>query len=783
MKGKRGDYGLLTARMNWRIKEHPTSNGELLTLQKQTEYSDAFLRLCLHRGLDTKEKIDAFLQQDETSFHDPFLLYEMEKAIDRIKIAIEEGQAIKVFGDYDADGITSTAILVEALESLGANVSYYLPNRFSDGYGPNPRLFQTFIDEGTELILTCDNGVTGHESIALANQHGIDVIVSDHHEIPETLPDAYAVIHPKHPNGNYPFEDLSGAGVALKIAGALMERIPYEWLDLAAIGTVADLVSLTDENRWIVQQGILALRQTERLGLHLLFEKASIQVDQLDEESIGFIIGPRLNALGRLGDASPGVELLLSFDEERLEEVVAMIQTTNSKRQEIVAEIFESALKKVEALEELPLILLLAETNWHEGVLGIVASRLVEHTGRPTILLHLDEETGIAKGSARSIESVHIYEALSTSSDLLLKFGGHKMAAGMSVAKEQLDQLAHSLNEYAKPLQADIEKGETLYIDEILSVEEVNLAFLEELNLLKPFGTGNAKPVFGFRDTEVKNVRKIGADQQHLKMILQRNQEQLDVIGFNHGKLANHLTEQQPVSAVGELSVNTWKDISKPQLFLKDLKVNQVQYFDLRSSKLAADSLTKEASVYLFFNRKFFEQTANRIPSSSVAVLLESDDSIPPFGDTLRNLVLMDCPTRLDDLASFLADHSFENYYVYAYPIKPATLEGMPTKEQISHIYKYFYTRQNMDVRGKLDALAKYLQIHKNLLIFIISMFLEAKFVTIDNGVLNPVKNPQRIELTETETYQQRIKNIKAEKLFIYGLFDEVKTWLSEQGN
>lgn len=767
--------------MNWEIKEQTFDNGQLDKLKADTSYSEAFIKMCLARGLDTTEKIHDFIEDDKPTFHDPFLLFDMEKAVSRIKQAIELGETIMIFGDYDADGITSTAILVEALEMLGGNVTYFLPNRFTDGYGPNPALFQSFVDEGAELIITCDNGVTGHESVELMSQQNIDVIITDHHELPDTLPQAHAIIHPKHPEGAYPFGDLSGAGVALKVAAALLEQIPTQLIDLAAIGTVADLVSLTDENRWLVKQGVLLLKQTERIGLHLLFEKASINSDTIDEETIGFLIGPRLNALGRLGDAAPGVELLLSFDEERLVELVDFIQETNTKRQGIVNDIYVSASEKIEAFEELPNIIVLADASWHEGVLGIVASRLVEDTGKPVILLNHNEQTGIMKGSGRSIEAVHLYEALLACSSLLVKFGGHKMAAGMSLEAENHAQFTESLNVYLLPFEEEIEKGVTVQLDEVLSLEEANLTFLKEINLLKPFGTDNPKPVFGFKDVPVQNVKKIGADQKHLKFMFQENKEQLDVIGFNQGPLAEFLTANQTVSAIGELGINTWRDISKPQFQLKDIKVDSVQYFDRRSSKFNPISLERKNSVYLFFNEAFFEKVANHLDASSVAVLLESSDDIPPFSEQYEQLVILDCPTNQDYLSRFLSQHSFQNYYIYAYPVNSIVGEGMATQAQFGLVYKYFRQRENMDVRNRLDALAKYLKIDKRLLIFIISVFLEAKFVTIDNGVLNPTKNPIRMNLEDTEAYQNRVKKIEAEKTFIYSPFSELEEWFNNQ--
>lgn len=771
---------MLNARLNWQLKEKSFPNESLAALKKSTTYSDAFLSLCMQRGLDTEEKLLHFLQPANEVFHDPLLMYNMDLAIERITRAIESGENIIIYGDYDADGITSTTILVESIEILGGNVSFYLPNRFKDGYGPNVTVFQQLIEDGAELIITCDNGVSGHEAIDFAMKNGTDVIVTDHHELPETLPDAYCIIHPRHPEGNYPFGDLSGAGVALKVVAALLERTPYEFLDVAAIGTVSDLVSLTDENRWIVQNGITAIKNTERIGLQLLLEKASVSIDAINEETIGFVIGPRLNALGRLHDAAPGVHLLLSFDEEELTTIVEDIQQTNSKRQEIVSSITDSALLKIKDWEQLPDVIILSDASWHEGVLGIVASRIVEETGRPTILLHSNPETGIAKGSGRSIESFHLFEALSSCSDLLFKFGGHKMAAGMSVKIEEIPHLIKTMNAYAAPLHEEILKGDTIQVDEMLSLREVDVSFLKEVELLRPFGTDNPKPVFGFEDVPVINVKQIGTDLKHLKLTFQSDEGSLDVIGFNKGPLAIHLDGQSAVSAIGELSINTWRDVSKPQLQLKDIKVDTAQYFDRRQSKFNPESLKHTNSVYLFFNQKFFDQISEQLPPQSIAVLLESEDEIPAFSNDLENLVILDCPSDLDIISRFLKRHPFNNYFVYSYPIDLIQAQGMPTKDVFTRVYKYLYPKKDVPINEKINDVATFLKTDKNILVFVIQVFLEAEFVTINYGVLNPVPNPPKRLLTETEVYKKRFKKLQSERMFIYSSFADLSNWLKK---
>lgn len=768
--------------MNWTLKKLDYDTKKIVMLAKETSRSEAFIKLCLQRGLDSPDKINQFIHQEEPMYHDPFLMHDMKKGIERIRRGVENGEEIVIYGDYDADGITSTAILVEAIEAVGGNVHYYLPNRFTDGYGPNREAFQRLIEKGNKLIITCDNGVSGHDAIALANELGADVVVTDHHELPNILPDAYAIIHPKHPAGHYPFGDLSGAGVALKVATALLERIPYELFDIAAIGTVADLVSVRDENRWIIKKGIQLLQQTERIGLQILFENAGVKLESMDENTIGFVIGPRLNALGRMGDANPGVELLLSYDEEKLEDLVNHIQATNKKRQTLVDEIFDSALHSLNE-EEQPNISVLGNPTWQEGVLGIVASRITEQTGKPSILFHYNTETGIAKGSARSVDGVDIFQALSSCSDLLLKFGGHQMAAGMSLLISDIPTLASRLNDYSESFANEIKKGKRIRIDEILDLEEITLPFLREVEQLKPFGTDNEKPIFAVERVSAQNIRQIGTENRHLKLQLESGSRLLDVIGFNKGKLSEHLNEKDEISVIGELSINSWRDQSKPQLELKDIRSDSKQYFDKRSSHFQDSSLEIENSVYLFFDRAVFNVYSHRLSDCSIAVLLEGIDTIPAFSEELTNLIVFDCPINLDYFQKFMENHSFSNYYFYCYSIQQTYLEGMPSKKDFATLYRYIRQHPHIDIRRKLDNFADYLKINKNLLIFMLNVFSDAKFVTINDGILNPITNPAKKNLEETEAFQKRSKKIEAEKTFIYSPFSQLVSWMTGENN
>ncbi|XJS11523.1 single-stranded-DNA-specific exonuclease RecJ [Aerococcaceae bacterium WGS1372] len=506
----------------WKMKSTPETDKMATQLKNDgISYSPAFLRLCASRGINTPKQLELATDQQFQMFHDPFLLKDMDRAVERIEKAIELHELILIYGDYDADGITSTLIMYEALESIGANVHYYLPNRLTDGYGPNTDRWKALIDElGVQLFITVDNGIVGFETIKEINKLNIDTIVTDHHEIQSELPEAYAIIHPNHPLGEYPFTELSGAGVALKLASALLGEIPTESLELAAIGTVADMVSMTDENRTIVLSGLNLMKDTMRIGLSLLLEGEKVSRNSITADTIGFIIGPRLNAIGRLGDPTPALELLKTFDESEAISLLTIINEKNSERQSITKTITSEIEQKLKSYETIPNIIIESAPNWPAGILGIAASRLVNEYHRPVILFQYIEETGQYKGSSRSVSSINIFEELVLQKELLAHFGGHSQAAGLTIDETNWQRFNQAIQSQFEKYTQLLNEPEILDVDISLDINEVNLEFIDEVNLLSPFGTGNPKPRFILKDTRVDLIRKIGANSNHLKMQL-----------------------------------------------------------------------------------------------------------------------------------------------------------------------------------------------------------------------------------------------------------------------
>ena len=738
-------------------------------LSKELDVSELFIKVCLQRGLTNSEEIKRFITLDENWFHDPFLLHDMNKGMERIATALENNEKITVYGDYDADGMTSTALLVETLDSLGANVSYYLPNRFVEGYGPNTEAFDKIIKEGTSLIITVDNGVAGHEAIEFAKKQEVDVIVTDHHELPEELPDAYAIIHPKHPEGNYPFTDLAGVGVALKVATALTGELPVEMLDLAAIGTVADLVSLTDENRAIVSFGLQMLENTQREGLLQLFNVMGKDPEEASEETIGFQIAPRLNAVGRLGDASPCVELLTTHEIEEARQLAEYVNEQNEERKKIVDEITVDVLNKLNQQEDAEVVVL-ADEHWHPGVLGIVASRVVEKTHKATLLFTIDSDTGIAKGSGRSIPSVNLYEALLEIEDLFTQFGGHHMAAGMSAEVDQLPYIYKGLAEYISQLETTDSYQE---VDAYIPIKDLSIDSIKELDQLRPFGTDNSKPIIACTEVNVLEKRKVGAEGDHLKLLVGQENHQLDIISFQNGKVSDVLYEQQVISVAGYVEVNEWNGFSKPQMQMLDIQLPGPAIIDQRTSELTKDHFKQQAADYIFFNKNLYDKAQTLIPDSSRAILLETEEDALAY-KAIQEMIIVDCPLSIRQFKETISGNIDFVVRCFFYKKNHYYLMGLPSREDFAKTYKYFAKHKNIDLQNEGHLLVQQLNMESAKVFLIVKVFLEAKFVIINNGILNIINSPEKKDLQKTKTFLETKQQIAAEELFLYSSFKEI---------
>lgn len=771
---------LKESQFKWQINEVQEESQVLVAELETLKMSPKLAPLLWNRNIKDSDKLAHFFKPQLTDLHDPFLLFDMEKVVTRIQEAVEKGERILVYGDYDADGITSTTVMKEAIELIGGDVVFYLPNRFKDGYGPNRAVYQRMIEEeGIQLIVTVDNGISGHDAIEYAMEKGVDVIVTDHHELPENLPSAFGIIHPRHPKGEYPFGDLAGVGVAFKVATALLGEIPTESLDLVAIGTIADLVSLTDENRVLVKIGLEIMKQTERIGLQMLGEVAEFDLSEVTEETIGFSIGPRLNAIGRLGDANPGVTLLSTFDDEEANNIATHIQETNKERQRIVKEITAEAIAMSETYKDEPVLFLLSE-NWHEGVLGIVASQVVSKVGKPVIVLRHDKETNILKGSGRSIQSVDLFKVLSSTKEMLTSFGGHHMAAGLSFDFEKLDAVKEQVEAYFKENNLTEAEKDSLVIDGELPISEITVEFIETLKMLAPFGTDNPSPYFMIKDNKIEQLKQIGASNNHLKYQAVNGEVKLDCIAFNYGEEMSEFSQGESIQQVGQLSINEWNGFRKPQFMLTDYQVSGFQIFDIRGKKGFEVKPVTENIAYFVFNDEHESMVKSKNPEDIFyASQVTQNDMSRLNGYT--EIVIVDCPYDLEKAKEIFSNLTVERLYFRVQVSTEHYMTGLPSREQFGKLFKLIATQPSIDVRYKLNDMASYLKIEKKLLIFMINVFFDLGFVTIENGLMAKVDQPTTKPLQESKIYQEYEQKIEMEKLFLYSNINEIKEWILQQ--
>ncbi|MFH1284535.1 MAG: single-stranded-DNA-specific exonuclease RecJ [Candidatus Peregrinibacteria bacterium] len=539
---------------------------------KNTSGKNTIKKILENRGLKDFEK--------DYELHDPFLFADMERAVERIDKAISNNERIIVFGDYDVDGITGTAILVNILRRLSANVSYRLPNRMEDGYGFSEKFIPDFVEKGVKLLITVDCGISCADTIAQAAGEGIETIVTDHHEIPRSIPkEAVAILHPRDPNSSYPERNLTGAGMAFKLAQALIEKhFPEKKdeyimsvIDLAALGTVADIGPLKGENRTIVKKGIQVLCNTKWVGLKKIMQLADVKEDSnIDASTIGYRIAPRINAAGRIGDPYLALSLLLAqnFDKKvnmwgnKLEEL-------NSKRKEMMTSSFIEAESGFDTASP-PFIFIAHNPDWHVGILGLVAGRLVETYARPAIIMQDFGDTLVA--SARSPEYFNIVEAITVFGKYLTSFGGHSQAAGFNMKKENLEAFKKEMADYAEEKLKGMDLRPTLKIDCALDPQEASFEFISEMEKLKPYGVENPKPTFLLKGIEPHFVDLVGREQNHLKFSVEFNKKNIGVIAFHMGKFADALRTHKKIDIVCHLERHSWNSRENLQFQALDFR-------------------------------------------------------------------------------------------------------------------------------------------------------------------------------------------------------------------
>lgn len=771
---------MLKSKTRWVVRK--TDQQLVKTLENELKITPLVASLLINRGLDTVDSARYFLFGKE-QFHDPYLLKGMDIAVKRIREAIEKQEPILIFGDYDADGVSSTTVLMVTLRELGANVQFYIPNRFTEGYGPNEPAFRRAAENGIKLIITVDTGISAINEAAIAKEIGLDLIITDHHEPGPVLPEALAIIHPKLPDSIYPFRELAGVGVAFKLAHALYGEVPEHLLEIAVIGTIADLVSLKDENRLIAKRGLEKLKVTENKGLRAILKVAGVDTDSINEETIGFSLAPRINAVGRLENADMAVELLLTDDPFEAEALAQEMDDLNKTRQSIVNSITLEAIEEVETNYPIDSksVLVIGKEGWNAGVIGIVASRLVEKFYRPTIVLSFDKEKGLAKGSARSIAGFDLFKNLSECRDILPHFGGHPMAAGMTLNLEDVSDLRQRLNNLANEQLTEDDFIPITTLDHQIKVEEINLSSLDELNLLAPFGMDNPKPKVLISNVQISTMRKIGSEQNHLKVMVNDNGTNLDGIGFGLGQLVDHISPASKISLMGELAVNEWNNIRKPQIFIQDVSVESWQLFDHRGVKRIhsmVNTIPNEKRKYIIFNKEQLEKMDPALTSE--VILIKDEAEAKAFDSHQANVVLVDLPPSKELLHHLFNGKRPARIYAYFHKENSDFFSTIPTRDHFKWFYAFLLKKGPIDLGRHGDEIAKHRGWSTETITFMSKVFSELEFVTINNGFITLNKQSQKRDLTDSITYQTKQAQYALERDLLFSSFEQLKNWFDQ---
>ncbi|WP_203232155.1 single-stranded-DNA-specific exonuclease RecJ [Paenibacillus pinistramenti] len=758
--------------------------------------------LLVSRGFDTSEKAEAFLNADRQGLHDPFSLHGMDKAVSRIRQALAGKERILIYGDYDADGVSSTALMIRLMEHLQAHFEWYIPHRSKEGYGLHNHALEAAAERGVTLVVTVDTGVSAVKQVEFAKSLGMDVVVTDHHEPPAVLPEAYALVNPKLPFCPYPFKGLAGVGVAYKLACALLDDVPAPWTQLVALGTVADLMPLTDENRILVTAGLASMKEEPLTGFSALLKVSGSNV--INSTAIGFALAPRINASGRLAHARDAVELLTASDLDRAEQVAEQLDLLNRERQQIVEDIVQEAaaqLEETRAGGTVPSVIVLAGEGWNVGVVGIVASKILEKYYRPVLILGIDPETGMCKGSARSIPGYDMYEALTDSADLLDHFGGHPSAAGMSLHRDQLDALRERLNQFAQKVLTEEHYVPMLTADLECTLEEVNVRSIELLSRLEPFGMNNGSPRFLIRGTQIHECRQMGKDKRHLKITLKQNDIMMEAVAFGKGAWAEQLTEGAVMDLIAEASINEWNGSRKAQLMLVDGAVGHTQIFDYRGIKnpwhkvdelleqlrasadrskgQAALVARAEADLRLFRQLRelpvwVYDRNAGLIEESAAQAVRCSPKEVTV-------LLIADAPETPEQLNALIAAFgAVERIYLLHSAGEASERVEIPTREQFKNVYALLRKAGGQAVsEAKLMAwIAGQTGLSARMVTKTLAIFEELSFISRDRGMimLNPA--PAKKPLESSIRFNELSRLAEMEHYLLYAGISELTEWM-----
>ncbi len=558
--------------MNKKWEIYQTNEEKVEELQKKYKLNKLLSTLLTNRGIIEEAEITKFLNPKRSDFYDPFGMPDMEKAVERILKAIEKKEQIIIYGDYDVDGITSVTVLKSFLEERGIQVNVYIPNRLNEGYGLNKTAMEEIAKQGNKLMITVDCGITAVEEVEYAKTFGIETIVTDHHEPAEELPKAIAVVDAKRKDNKYECRNLAGVGVVFKLIQALSIKLGLDqkeylkYLDIVCVGTISDIVPLTDENRVIVKLGLKLVEQTKNLGLKEILQ--SCGYSKINSTTISFGVAPRINACGRMGHQEEALNLLLSKEVNQVKELTQKINEYNKTRQEIEKNIYNEAVEQIEkeGLERKNTIVVSGK-GWHHGVIGIVSSKITELYFKPSILLC--EENGECKGSGRSVPGFDLHEALMECNDTINKFGGHAMAIGININKDKIEEFKKEFEKIAKEKEVD-KIIPILNLDAEIKLDDVNKEMVDSLKELEPFGEANKMPIFAFRNLKIDSIRSL-SDGKHLRLSVKDNKNIINAIGFNMGALADMYRIGDRVDIAGNLEINLFNGVDSIQINIKDI--------------------------------------------------------------------------------------------------------------------------------------------------------------------------------------------------------------------
>lgn len=580
----------------WNI---PKENKELTKiLAQECGVSELVASVLVNRGHSSYLSATRFLG-NEGEIASPYDMKDMQEAVDRIRQAVDDFEKIAVYGDYDCDGVTSTAILYTYLSSIGADVMYYIPERDGEGYGLNKEALKKLADEEVSLIITVDNGISAINEANYAKQLGIDLVITDHHQPSETLPKAVAVVNPHRKDCKSPFKELCGAGVCFKLIAALedgdCQSVLESFGDLVAVGTIGDIVPLVEENRALVKYGLQMLKMSDNIGLHALMEVAGLKVETLTATNVAFSLVPRINAAGRMGSARLAVQLLLSESDEEAHELAVKLDECNKMRQAeeqtILNDVEQILTQHKELLDKR--VLILHKEDWNHGIIGIVCSKLISKYGKPVMLM--TSEGNKLKGSARSIGEFHLFKALTANSELLLQYGGHKLAAGFSLHKDDFDAFSQAMEEYARK-HFDLMPQYTYQIDKVLSANEVTVENIQSLSALEPFGSTNEQPIFMLRQTTIESITPLSGDK-HQKMMLNVDGTKMQALLF--GVPSCHFLYQvgDMVDVVVNADINEYNNNLSVSLKIKDIRISGFEQDKFFAAKGYYEKIIKNETV------------------------------------------------------------------------------------------------------------------------------------------------------------------------------------------